>query len=139
MSAHQESSPASRGSLPTPPTTLPCPGLDASAGASARSWGLGPGASGAQLARFEAALAPLAGALERGGGPFLCGPRLSAADCVVFPFVERFELALRIFSGYDLGGASAAGADVAGWLVRLCVCCVCVRGGGGGGSAWALL
>jgi hypothetical protein len=94
-------------------------GLDAVAGTTARSWGVGAAASRAQLARLEAAAAPLADSLERHGGPFLAGPCLSAADVVAYPFLERFALALRLFQGYDLG--ALCGGALARWMVRACV------------------
>ncbi|KAI8476296.1 MAG: hypothetical protein J3K34DRAFT_455842, partial [Monoraphidium minutum] len=77
-------------------------GLDAVGGATSHAWGIGSGAAPSQLSRLEAALAPLTGALASGGGPFLAGPELSAADAVIYPFLERFDLALRLFHGYDL-------------------------------------
>jgi hypothetical protein len=50
----------------------------------------------------------------------LNGAQLSVADVVIFPFVERFELALRLFQEYDL--SHFAGGSVAQWLVGACGC-----------------
>lgn len=86
------------------------------AGSTGHSWGIGSGATPPQLRRFEASLAPLAAALAASGGPFLAGGQLSAADAVLYPFVERFALALSLFHGYDL--AAFDGGSVAAWLVR---------------------
>lgn len=90
-------------------------GLDAVAGTTAGAWSIGTGATAGQISRFEASLAPLAAALEASGGPFLLGPRLSVADVVAYPFVERFELALRLFQGYDLAATTGGGA-ASRWL-----------------------
>ncbi len=108
------------------PNSIHPKGLDASAGATGRYWGIGSGASPSQLNKFETALEPLSAALAAGGGPFLTGQDLSAADVVLYPFVERFDLALRLFHGYELGGFD--GGSITKWLVSLVE--VCVLGGG---------
>ena len=91
------------------------PGLDVVAGTTSYSWGIGSGATPSQLSRFEDSLRPLAAALQESGGPFLAGPELSAADVVIYPFVERFDLALRLFHGYNL--AVFDGGSISRWMV----------------------
>ncbi|GBF91968.1 hypothetical protein Rsub_04692 [Raphidocelis subcapitata] len=92
-------------------------GLDAVAGSTGHAWGIGSGATREQLRRFESSLQPLAAALRASGGPFLAGGGLSSADAVLFPFVERFGLALALFHGYDV--AAFDGGGVARWLAAV--------------------
>ena len=56
-------------------------GLAAVAGKSAGSWAVGHAASAEQLARFTGACSAPCQALDRHGGPFLCGAVPSLVRC----------------------------------------------------------
>ena len=91
-------------------------------------WGLRRGAAGArQAARLAAEVAALEAAIAGGGGggggggPFLMGPELSLADLVLYPFAERFELAMREFQGCELRdmGGGDGGGEMGRWLAAM--------------------
>lgn len=92
-------------------------GLGAVAGSTSHSWGIGSGATASQLRRLEGSLQPLSDALKKSGGPYLAGSSLSAADVIAFPFIERFDLALRMFHGYDM--ALFDGGSIFQWLATV--------------------
>jgi len=56
--------------------------------------------------------------LQSSGGEFLFGPEPSLADIAVYPFAERFQLAMREFQGYDIGTAQGAEAFVV-WMASM--------------------
>lgn len=75
-----------------------------------------------EVAAVEAAIA------AHGGGPYLMGPEVSLADLVLYPFVERFELAAREFRGCELsemgrGGDPGTSGDTrnvfGGWMAAM--------------------
>ncbi|BDA48804.1 probable protein IN2-1 homolog B [Coccomyxa sp. Obi] len=94
-------------------STINSAGLSLLAGRSGRSWGIGEGQSEAQRRSFEAQLRRLDGVLSKFGGPFLFGERVSLADLIIFPFMERFALA-KEFTGYDVH--DALGGSIGAWL-----------------------
>lgn len=67
---------------------------------------------------LEAEVSRLDSLLQSSGGEFLFGPEPSLADIAVFPFAERFQLAMREFQGYDLGDAQGAEAFVV-WMAAM--------------------
>lgn len=52
------------------------------------------------------------------GGDFLFGSSPSIADIAIYPFAERFQLAMREFQGYELGESQGAQAFVV-WLAAM--------------------
>ena len=56
--------------------------------------------------------------LRRSSGEFLFGDNVSLADIAIYPFAERFQLAMREFQSYDLGIDSNARA-FACWLAAM--------------------
>jgi glutathione S-transferase len=79
-----------------------------------RYWGIGGGQTSQQRAAFEAQLSSLQSTLQRHGGPFLMGERLTLADIAYYPFARRFDVGMPHFCGYDL--SAALGGSVGGWL-----------------------
>lgn len=61
------------------------------------------------------AVAELEKRLEASGGPFLCGDRLTLADCILAPFAMRFSLLVPAVRGWDPVGEGA----VARWAAVL--------------------
>ena len=91
-------------------------GLQLLAG-SGRSWGAASGARPQQRSAFQAALAQLAAALERHGGPYLLGAQVTQADVLLYPFAWRFACTMPVFS--DLDVRSAAGGAPGRWLAAM--------------------
>ncbi|KAK9917805.1 hypothetical protein WJX75_008460 [Coccomyxa subellipsoidea] len=89
-------------------------GLELLAGRTGRSWGIGTGQSDGQRKSFEAVLKRLDGPLAQLGGPFLTGKEVSLADLVLFPFIERFAIAMPEFAAYDV--RHAFGGSIGAWL-----------------------
>ena len=89
-------------------------GLAAVAGASGRSWGIG---ESPRPERLLPCLGELEGLLAEGGG-FLAGGAVSLADLAVYPFLERFEVALRVADGRRsrLGVVKGMSAAVGAWM-----------------------
>ena len=88
-------------------------------------WGFSRGPPGERQASRMASEVELVRAViaANGRGPYLMGADITLADLVLYPFAERFELAMREFQGYELGDMAAGGAGgrddenlFAGWL-----------------------
>lgn len=63
-------------------------------------WGLGGGSPRSPAAtRMRGELRKLEAALERSGGPFLLGERLTTPDLTFYPFAHRFAMAAPVFAG----------------------------------------
>ena len=90
-------------------------------------WGFSLGNPGArQTDRMTSEVQLLEAIIEdNGGGPYLMGPEISLADIVLYPFAERFELAMREFQKIELAEMSSGGGGRGG------------RGGRGGGEVFA--
>ena len=71
-------------------------GLSAIAGATGRSWGIGTNPSSKQIQTLQESLDILEESIEAHAGPYLAGEAVSLADLVIYPFVERFDVALPI-------------------------------------------
>lgn len=75
-------------------------GLAMVGGRSGGSWSIGQEHTSAQRKAFEKELHKVENAFQKFGGPFLTGSSVSLADLVVWPFMERFLLALQHIQGY---------------------------------------
>eukprot|EP00879_Flechtneria_rotunda_P032221 GHRR01035391.1.p1 GENE.GHRR01035391.1~~GHRR01035391.1.p1 ORF type:complete len:224 (+),score=70.70 GHRR01035391.1:62-733(+) len=98
-------------------------GLDLVAGSTSRSWGIGMRPSNQQQQRFEKQCAQLINALQQQGGLFLTGSKPSLADVALFPFFERFQVALQLSEGYDIFNCYAGA--IGQWMssMRKLDCC----------------
>ncbi|KAK9815524.1 hypothetical protein WJX72_005036 [[Myrmecia] bisecta] len=63
-----------------------------------RLWGIDGRQSPQTRADYARQLQRLASSLDKSGGPYLAGQHVSVADLVYFPFVERFDVAMREFN-----------------------------------------
>jgi len=62
------------------------------------------GEEAAKVADLEAALAAIDAVLAASGGPFLCGPWVSAWDCEVIPKLRHVVVAAAHYKGFSLAG-----------------------------------
>ena len=69
-----------------------------------------------QIEEFEKTVKSLDALLRSSGGDYFFGSTVSLADIAIYPFAERFQLAMREFQGYDI----AEGAEYfAAWLTAM--------------------
>ena len=61
-----------------------------------------PALDAEKVATLEKMLSEWCGLHDTGGGPFVCGGQFSLADCIAFPFFDRFRHTLLEARGYDL-------------------------------------
>ncbi|CAG9460816.1 unnamed protein product [Pedinophyceae sp. YPF-701] len=91
-------------------------GFSLMAGSTGRYWGIGSGQTSAHWESFVASLKPLADSLERHGGPFLVGAHPTVADILVYPFLERFDVAAQGMMGFDVRADDVHGGAVGRWM-----------------------
>ena len=74
-------------------------------------WGFSRGAPGARQAdRMAAECERIESIIESNGGPYLMGAEVTLADLALWPFAERYELAMREFQGVELRAMGPSGS-----------------------------
>ena len=74
-------------------------------------WGFSRGAPGARQAdRMAAECERIESIIESNGGPYLMGAEVTLADLALWPFAERYELAMREFQGVELRDMGPSGS-----------------------------
>jgi len=87
-------------------------GLAAVAG-SGRSWGIG---AKPEVSRMEEDLGRLERMLSATKGPFLAGSFLTLCDLAVFPFLERFDVALKVNGSGERDSIRGVNERVGQWM-----------------------